>query len=153
MYAETKQQKVVVFERHLELRNKGGNHCHMNCIPVDDDRAALAEKIFKQAAKKLDFAWTKIDPPASAAEAQAAIKAIADEGEYYAVHLPCGSILIQTINKGEKHWMQLGREVISHLIKAPERANWQTCMQDEDAETARTAAFTEAFAAFDPMKQ
>jgi len=153
MYAETKQQKVVVFERHLELRNKGGNHCQMNCIPVDDDRAALAEKIFKQAAKKLDFAWTKIDPPPSAAEAQAAIKAIADEGEYYAVHLPCGSILIQTINKGEKHWMQLGREVISHLIKAPERANWQTCMQDEDAETARTAAFTEAFAAFDPMKQ
>jgi len=152
-YAESKQQKIVVFERHLELRNKGGNHCHMNCIPVDNDRAALAEKIFNQAAKKLEFEWTKIDSPSSAAEAQSALKAIVNEDEYYAVHLPCGSILVRVIDRGEKHWMQFGREVVSHLIKAPERANWQSCMQDEDAETARTAAFTQSFAAFDPMKQ
>jgi hypothetical protein len=49
--------------------------------------------------------------------------------------------------------MQLGREVISHLIKAPERANWQSCMEDEAKETERTTAFVEAFDSFDPMKQ
>jgi hypothetical protein len=152
-YAATKDQQLVVFERHLELRNKGGNHCHMNCVLVNNDRAKLAEKIFNQAAKRLDFAWTKLDAPASALDAQAAITAAVDDGEYYAVHLPDGSILVRAIAKGEKHWMQLGREVISHLIKAPERANWQSCMEDEEKETARTAAFADAFAAFDPTKQ
>ena len=124
----------------------------MNCVPVAADRAALAEKIFKQAAKRLDFSWTKLDPPANAVEAQTAIKAVADDGEYYAIHLPDGAILIRTIEKGEKHWMQFGREVISHLIKAPERANWQSCMEDEDKETERATKFREAFDAFDPMK-
>jgi len=152
-YAETKNQQLVVFERHLELRNKGGNHCHMNCVLVDTDRAKLAEKIFHQAAKRLDFAWSKLDSPANAAEAQTAIKAVVDDGEYYAVHLPDGSILIRGIEKGEKHWMQFGREVISHLIKAPERANWQSCMEDETKETERTANFVQAFESFDPMKQ
>jgi len=152
-YAATKDQQLVIFERHLELRNKGGNHCHMNCVLVNNDRAKLAEKIFNQAAKRLDFAWTKLDAPASALDAQAAITAAVDEGEYYAVHLPDGSILVRAIAKGEKHWMQLGREVISHLIKAPERANWQSCMEDEEKETARTTAFADAFAAFDPTKQ
>ena len=151
-FAESADKRLVVFERHLELRNKGGNHCHMNCVPVAADRAALAEKIFKQAAKRLDFSWTKLDPPANAVEAQTAIKAVADDGEYYAIHLPDGAILIRTIEKGEKHWMQFGREVISHLIKAPERANWQSCMEDEDKETERATKFREAFDAFDPMK-
>ena len=152
-YAETKDQQLVIFERHLELRNKGGNHCHMNCVLVDVDRAELSEKIFNQAAKRLDFSWSKLDPPANAIEAQTAIKAVVDDGEYYAVHLPDGSILIRGIEKGEKHWMQFGREVISHLIKAPERANWQSCMQDEDKETERTTNFVQAFESFDPMKQ
>ena len=54
-FTQSADKRLVVFERHLELRNKGGNHCHMNCVPVAADRAALAEKIFKQAAKRLDF--------------------------------------------------------------------------------------------------
>lgn len=152
-YAESKSHKLVIFERYLELLSKGGNHCHMNCVPVEADRAVLSEKIFKQAAKRLDFSWTKLEPPANAADAQAAIKSVAGDGEYYAVHLPDGCILIRSIERGEKHWMQLGREVISHLIKAPERANWQSCMEDEAKETERTTAFVEAFDSFDPMKQ
>lgn len=51
-------------------------------------RATKARKIFEQAAQRLNFEWEVIPPPESAADAQAAIAAIAGDGEYYAVHLP-----------------------------------------------------------------
>ena len=34
-------RELVVFERHLALRSKGGNHCHMNCVPVPRVRPAI----------------------------------------------------------------------------------------------------------------
>ena len=107
---------LVVFERHLALRSKGGNHCHMNCVPVPRARAGKARKIFEQAAQRLNFEWEVIPPPESAADAQAAIAAIAGDGEYYAVHLPDRTVLVRKIGRGEPHWMAFGREVLGHLL-------------------------------------
>ena len=113
---------LVVFERHLALRSKGGNHCHMNCVPVPRARASKARKIFEQAAKRLGFEWDRVDPPGSAAECQAKLAAIAGDGEYYCVHLPDRSMLVRRIERGERHWMSFGREVMGHLLGCPERA-------------------------------
>ena len=143
---------LVVFERHLALRSKGGNHCHMNCIPVPRTRALKARKIFEQAAQRLNFEWEVIAPPESAADAQAAIAAIAGDGEYYAVHLPDRTMLVRKIGRGEPHWMSFGREVLGHLLGCPERTSWQNCMEDEAAEEKRTAAFKAAFTPFDIMQ-
>lgn len=75
------------------------------------------------------------------------------EAEYYAVHLPDGTILITEVKQYDKHWMQFGREVISHLLKTPETANWQSVVQDEDGEIERTNAFKESFKPFDPVME
>ena len=140
---------LVVFERHLALRSKGGNHCHMNCVPVPRARASKARKIFEQAAKRLGFEWDRVDPPGSAAECQAKLAAIAGDGEYYCVHLPDRSMLVRRIERGERHWMSFGREVMGHLLGCPERAGWQQCMESEAAETARAEAFKKSFEPYD----
>ena len=144
---------MVVFERHLALRSKGGNHCHMNCVPVPRARAAKARKIFEQAAKRLDFEWEVVAPPESAADAQAALASIAGDGEYYCVHLPDGTMLVRKIGRGEPHWMSFGREVLGHLLGCPERTGWQNCMESVDAEAKRAEAFKAAFERFDLMQQ
>lgn len=144
---------LVVFERHLALRSKGGNHCHMNCVPVPRARASKARKIFEQAAQRLNFEWEVIPPPESAAAAQTAIAAVAGDGEYYAVHLPDRTVLLRKIGRGEPHWMAFGREVLGHLLGCPERTSWQTCMEDEAAETGRATAFKASFEPFDIMQE
>ena len=146
-------REMVVFERHLALRSKGGNHCHMNCVPVPRARAGKARKIFEQAAKRLDFEWEVVAPPESAADAQAALASIAGDGEYYCVHLPDGTMLVRKIGRGEPHWMSFGREVLGHLLGCPERTGWQNCMESVEAEAKRTEAFKTAFEKFDIMQQ
>ena len=69
------------------------------------------------------------------------------------MHLPDGTILIAEVKQYDKHWMQFGREVISHLLKTPETANWQSVVQDQDGEIERTNAFKESFKPFDPVMQ
>ena len=144
---------VVVFERHLALRSKGGNHCHVNVVPVPRARSGKAKKIFEQAAKKLNFEWCSIPKPESAMDAQAALLEHVGDGEYYAVHLQDGSILVRKIGRGEPHWMSFGREVLGHLLGCPERTSWQECLETEERETARAAAMKASFEKFDIMQE
>ena len=142
----------MAFERHLALRSKGGNHMHLNCVPVPSDRARKARKIFEQAAKRLGFEWEVVEAPESALDLQTAIASHCGDGEYYAVHLPDGTVLLRKIGRGEPHWMSFGREVLGHLLGCPERTSWQNCMETEEKETERANAFKASFEAFDIMQ-
>ena len=145
-------RELVAFERHLALRSKGGNHMHLNCVPVPADRARKARKIFEQAAKRLGFEWEVVEAPESALDLQTAIASHCGDGEYYAVHLPDGTVLLRKIGRGEPHWMSFGREVLGHLLGCPERTSWQNCMETEEKETERANAFKASFEAFDIMQ-
>ena len=153
----TEDRGVVAFERHLTLKNKGGNHMHLNVVPIPSNRKHLSKKIFEQAAKRCDFTWDIIAPEhaQTGIAARSAMTSLLSfpEAEYYAVHLPDGTILITEVKQYDKHWMQFGREVISHLLKTPETANWQSVVQDEDGEIERTNAFKESFKPFDPVME
>ena len=153
----TEDRGVVAFERHLTLKNKGGNHMHLNVVPIPNNRKHLSRKIFEQAAKRCDFNWDIISPEhaQSGIASRTAMTSLLSfpEAEYYAVHLPDGTILIAEVKQYDKHWMQFGREVISHLLKTPETANWQSVVQDQDGEIERTNAFKESFKPFDPVMQ
>ena len=155
--ASTEERGIVAFERHLTLKNKGGNHMHLNVVPIPKNRTHLSKKIFDQAAKRCDFSWDVIAPEQAQTgiAARTAITSLLSfpEAEYYAVHLPDGTILLSEVKQYDKHWMQFGREVISHLLKTPETANWQSVVQDEDGEIERTNAFKESFKVFDPVMQ
>ena len=93
-----------------------------------------------------------IAPPESALDLQTAIAQHCGDGEYYAVHLPDGTVLLRKVGRGEPHWMSFGREVLGHLLWCPERTSWQNCMETEAVESTRANAFKASFEAFDIMQ-
>jgi len=38
-------QELVAFERYMALRKSGGNHCHVNVLPIPAAAAAGARKV------------------------------------------------------------------------------------------------------------
>ena len=45
MDARTQGQELVAFERYMTLRKSGGNHCHVNALPIPAAAAAGARKV------------------------------------------------------------------------------------------------------------
>jgi diadenosine tetraphosphate (Ap4A) HIT family hydrolase len=48
-------KRLVGFERHLALRGKGGNHCHVNVVGVSPEAAAGAREAFERQAAEAGF--------------------------------------------------------------------------------------------------
>ena len=51
-------KEIVAFERHLSLLKKGGNHCHVNVVPIP---ASAAPKC-KQVRPSLQATWPAAAP-------------------------------------------------------------------------------------------
>ena len=64
-------QELVAFERYMTLRKSGGNHCHVNVLPIPAAAAAGARKVrqmlishqqakeLRDTAASLQSAWPK----------------------------------------------------------------------------------------------
>ena len=143
--------KLVCFERFLSLRGKGGNHCHINCLPVPADEAASVRQVFETKAAKAGFKFEAVLPPGAP---QAALQQAAAGAEYFCVRLPDGTRLVHRMARGERHPMAFGRETIAAALGKPDRAAWKSCsMGSEEDETKVTNAFKEVFADYDPTQQ
>jgi diadenosine tetraphosphate (Ap4A) HIT family hydrolase len=53
---------LVGFERHLALRGKGGNHCHVNVLGVGPAAAAGAREAFEREAAAAGFELSHVPP-------------------------------------------------------------------------------------------
>ena len=38
-------KEIIAFERHLSLVKKGGNHCHINVVPIQASAAPKAQQV------------------------------------------------------------------------------------------------------------
>jgi hypothetical protein len=146
---------LLLFERFFALRSKGGNHAHVNALPLPPAAAARARAAFVAAAEAGGFSMQALPAAASAAEAAATLRAAlpGPGAEYFLVTLPDGERLLHVLAAGGPRFsMQFGREVCAQLLGCPARADWRECTTDEAGEEARTAAFKEVFAAYDPFR-
>jgi len=125
------QQRIVVIERFMAGRQPGGNHCHLNLVPVPAASAKACKAAFLAAATGAGFAFELELPPdiASGAAGQAALKQAVGDGEFFAVTLPDGTKLVHALTG--RFSMSFGREVGAALIGAPDRADWQNCRLDQ----------------------
>jgi diadenosine tetraphosphate (Ap4A) HIT family hydrolase len=101
---------LVCFERHLALRGKGGNHAHVNAVPLPAAAAAGARAAFEAAAQRAGFAFLGLPPAPAAPEAAAQLAAAVGGAEYFCVTLPDGARLVHPLAQGERFNMQFGRE-------------------------------------------
>jgi diadenosine tetraphosphate (Ap4A) HIT family hydrolase len=143
--------QLVCFERHLALRGKGGNHAHINCVPLPAAAASNAKAAFEAAAQKAGFAFAALPPLADAAAAQTQLAAAVGGAEYFCVTLPDGERLVHALAQGERMNMQFGREVLAELLGTPDKADWRNCTIDATGEEQRAAKFKELFAKHDPF--
>lgn len=107
MYASLGRE-LVAFERHLALRNKGGNHCHINVVGVTPAAGRRAGEAFSAAARAAGFELTAVPPPARGCgpdETRRALQAAVGGGdaEYFMALLPDGSRLVRPLMRGTCH--------------------------------------------------
>jgi len=152
-FASTRQgAQLLLFERHLALRGKGGNHAHVNALPLPPAAAAGARQAFEEAAARVGFAFAFLPPPPAAPEAAHQLAQVIPPGaEFFCVTLPDGARLVHPISQGERFSMQFGREVCAALLGTPDKADWRNCTADEQGEEARAAAFKALFETYDPF--
>jgi diadenosine tetraphosphate (Ap4A) HIT family hydrolase len=58
----SKGLELAGFERHLALRSKGGNHCHVNVVGISPDAARGAREAFEQQASAAGFELAHVPP-------------------------------------------------------------------------------------------
>ncbi|KAL3157811.1 hypothetical protein ABBQ32_012233 [Trebouxia sp. C0010 RCD-2024] len=146
--AASQGKEVVAFERHLSLVKKGGNHCHVNVVPIPSSAGPKCKQAFQQAAQAQGFAFTALTKATGKAARQQLLEAVG-ESEYFLAILPDGSSLVHCISREERHPLDFGRLVVAQLAGTPDKADWKSCQVDRPAEQARTEAFKALFQPYD----
>ncbi|KDD72203.1 hypothetical protein H632_c3705p0, partial [Helicosporidium sp. ATCC 50920] len=161
-------QALVGFERHVALRQAGGNHCHLALVGVPRERAGLAAQAFRSAGRQLGWEFQALDAGLTggkegedeeeehggkmgkgkedeeqghvqaAARYADALADVAGDGEYFVALLPGGASLARAIPRQERHQLQFGRQVLAELVGTPERADWKACLEGKDEAWVRS---------------
>ena len=151
---------ALVFERYAALRHRGGNHAHVNVVPlpasVRCEEAALRIAAFaSQGASPRAFqiltapetCETYADRVTFALDsARAACQGKALRGadlEYVWFLTANGTMLLHTVPAGTRMDLSFPRMAVAHLLGCPERADWRTCQAagGEEEETRLTEEF------------
>jgi len=129
-----------VFFEVGRISAKGG-HAHIQAVPVPLTLEGRVESAFRDAARLqgIEFDVEEASSPDNG-----------DGDGYFRVELPDGKRLVHHIRGGLPFSVQFGRKVLASLLKVEERADWKTCLQSEEDDTADVLAFKTAFAPFDP---
>lgn len=151
--ARARGMVAVGFERFLRLRGRGGNHCHVNMILVEEGAAGRTEEAFRAACQASGVSLHHVAAVGGDAEGtRAALLDAVGDCEYIMAFLPDGSRLIAPLLGGVRLPMSLGREVLADLAGVPTRADWKAATA-EPAEVQRNVeAFKRLFKPFDPMQ-
>ncbi|KAL9224253.1 hypothetical protein vseg_000310 [Gypsophila vaccaria] len=145
-FCKTQGKEVVFFE----WITKRGTHANLQAIPFPQTRASAVKNIFNLAAKRLgfDFQMIKYDDPSKGRELLAS-KFDGQTGFFY-VELPDSTVLAHAVEENEDFPFQFGREVLSGLLKIPDKADWRNCQLSKDEEAEMVEAFKSQFKPFDP---
>ncbi|WIA22357.1 hypothetical protein OEZ85_004666 [Tetradesmus obliquus] len=144
-------QRLVGFERHLKLRSKGGNHCHLNTIGISRAAAETAAEVFTQLASEAGLTLAAV-PAMDGQMDMAALRELVGDAEYFLGLLPDGSGLAAPLVPGQRAPMQLGRQILAQLAGVPERADWKECTAASEAEAEAAEAFRQYFKLYDPAQ-
>uniref|UniRef100_A0A383W3L9 RRM domain-containing protein n=1 Tax=Tetradesmus obliquus TaxID=3088 RepID=A0A383W3L9_TETOB len=144
-------QQLVGFERHLKLRSKGGNHCHLNTIGISRAAGETAAEVFTQLASEAGLTLAAV-PAVDGQMDMAALRELVGDAEYFLGLLPDGSGLAAPLVPGQRAPMQLGRQILAQLAGVPERADWKECTAAPEAEAEAAEAFRQYFKQYDPAQ-
>eukprot|EP00210_Caulerpa_lentillifera_P001468 g1409.t1 len=137
---------LIAFERYLQVQKPQGNHTHLSVISIDPNVAENAMEAFINKDKKQGADWHHL--PIDDCNRDQIRDVVGDE-EYLLVILPDGSKLVRPILKKNRLPVSFGRDVLAHLVGAPERADWKICLTSREEELARVETFKAKFHNYD----
>jgi diadenosine tetraphosphate (Ap4A) HIT family hydrolase len=138
--------ELVGFERFMRLRKIGGNHCHINLVPISKAASASARQCFEETAAQDGFSLDHL----AAGTLDDLAQAVGDS-EYFAAYLPDGSMLATKIQKEPRHPMDFGRRVLAQLLGCPDKAHPKVCALSQAEEEDLAEKFKAGFKDFDVM--
>ncbi|KAK3261830.1 hypothetical protein CYMTET_29280, partial [Cymbomonas tetramitiformis] len=144
-------QEMIVMERYMQMRRKGGNHCFVTVVPVAPAAGKRAQASFQEHAQKVGWSFEELgeDSRESWTGRCTAIQDAVGFGEFLSITLPDGTVLLHPIARGERHPMNLGREVLADLLGQPERSEWKECAVDSAKAQQLVEEFKERFKPYD----
>ncbi|CAK0784495.1 hypothetical protein CVIRNUC_007699 [Coccomyxa viridis] len=145
-------KELLVFERFMNFRKTGGNHCQLNVISVSAKAAAGAAATAEKAAQGHSLSLQPVPGASKGEPGREALRQVVANGEFFLLLLPDGSRLVHPIAMGERFPLNFGREVMAQLAGAPDRADWKKCMISPDEEASRTESFKAHFKPYDIMQ-
>ena len=142
---------TLFFERFVQLRHHGGNHAHVNAVPIPRSiTSEHAREVIETAGKKYDINFEFI--PAEDARNDAKISALVGNAEYVRFELPDMSMLVHVIKPAVRHQLSFCREAVAMVLGAPERADWKKCqLASPEDEAAAVAELKTALEPYDLM--
>ncbi|XP_074280724.1 zinc finger CCCH domain-containing protein 64 isoform X1 [Silene latifolia] len=145
-FCKTQGKEVVFFE----WITKRGMHANLQAIPIPQTRASAIKTIFNLAAKRLGFDFETIKNDDASEGRELLISKFDGQTGFFYVELPDGTVLGHIVEENENFPFQFGREVLSGLLKIPDKADWRNCKVSKDEEVIMVEAFKSQFKAFDP---
>mmetsp|Transcript_25623 Transcript_25623/g.48535 ORF Transcript_25623/g.48535 Transcript_25623/m.48535 type:complete len:637 (-) Transcript_25623:202-2112(-) len=141
---------LLLFERYLHMREKGGNHCFVGALPIPSDAEKICEKLICEHAERAGFQF-EVLPAAPSLESQRQIvKSMVGTREFVLISLPDGKALLYVI-KGKGHPINFMREVAAELLGKPKRADWKMCKMSPEEEHETVENFKAIFKEYDIM--
>ncbi|KAH9613031.1 hypothetical protein KSS87_006795 [Heliosperma pusillum] len=124
--------------------------CSSPAIPIPQTRASAIKNIFNLAAKRLGFDFETIKNDDAPEGRELLTSKFDGQTGFFFVELPDGTVLGHAVEENENFPFQFGREVLSGLLKIPDKADWRNCKVSQDEEVKMVEAFKSQFKAFDP---
>eukprot|EP00656_Telonema_subtile_P016331 TRINITY_DN18617_c0_g1_i3.p1 TRINITY_DN18617_c0_g1~~TRINITY_DN18617_c0_g1_i3.p1 ORF type:complete len:301 (-),score=104.28 TRINITY_DN18617_c0_g1_i3:27-929(-) len=134
-YWQSLGREMVSYERHIVMRN--AEHFHIQVVALPKGEACKVVSAFRNHRSMLQFDTCEEE--------------LRPQGQGFAVEAAGETIIHQKSHAQIP--LQLGREVLADLLKAPHRANWKECAVPQEEEAKLADAFKAAFAKFDPFAE
>jgi len=148
-FSEKLDKDILVYERYMALRGRGGNHCFVAALPVSREEGRRAGETFHEHAKKAGVEFEVLPVCPTYESRRHMVQQRVGHSEYLLVILPDGGALLQMMGKGQN--LNFAREVIASLVGKPERQDWKACCMSKEDEQSSFEKFKSIFSSYDIM--
>lgn len=163
MFAKDDGSHALLFERYAALRHRGGNHCHVNAIPLPasvrcEDAALKIAAFASQGGGGPPRAFQIVTSPDTCATFEDRVAFALEtarssclgtmngaDREYVWFMLSNGTVLLHTVPNGRRMDLSFPRQAVCALLGCADRADWRQCVASggPEEETKWTDSFRE----------
>ena len=139
---------TLFFERHIQLRHHGGNHMHINAIPMTESAIEKASDVIRQIGDEHQITFEMFSSDDMKA---GKLKQYIGCTEYVMFELSDGSALVHKVSPNIRHNLRFCREAVAQILGTPNKADWKNCTLSKSDESTAVETLKTLFEKYDIM--